>query len=362
MARLEPETIRTIMKSVSGTLAPAVAQQLLDAPEAYCAVLNHDETACLVARILRKGDAYGRDDCLEWEEEEPGIEFYDGRYPHTPCGQFISRYYLSTLLGDGKNFPRGLCLDGGVPAWVLDGPEVLAVLEWARQAVFGFKPVPSAAVAAYALNRLEAVFPDGTRRLVGYEARGEEGEAVRVRPHGIEAALSFVTENNRRSAQGEAPDMAAGGIRRFSLAPYPSALVFTLLDTAALEKNRELLSPSVPAAIRRLALDFCATYGITGVSDPMYISNVVAHEVGLGDGQGHFEEGVETLRLDEAVTLLIAGRLLGAYGTMIDNSGRYSSLGAPETIRTLEEQLSTALTGDAGLARDQGYEDEGAQP
>jgi|GEM_PF-3055888 len=67
-------------------------------------------------RLIQKGDRYGRDDCLAWEEDEPGIEFYlvhdnyderiDGR------GWFVSRYYLQTLV-DGNTAQTGLCLDGG---------------------------------------------------------------------------------------------------------------------------------------------------------------------------------------------------------------------------------------------------------
>lgn len=71
-------------------------------------------------RIVNKGDRYGRADCLTHDDDRPMVEFYDHRYTHgdwADRGQFVSRYYVGTLLGtDGfyKGVPTGgLCLDGG---------------------------------------------------------------------------------------------------------------------------------------------------------------------------------------------------------------------------------------------------------
>ena len=64
-------------------------------------------------RIVNKGDRYGRADCLTHDDDRPMVEFYDRRYQHGDWpdrGQFVSRYYVSTLL-EVEN--RGLCLDGG---------------------------------------------------------------------------------------------------------------------------------------------------------------------------------------------------------------------------------------------------------
>jgi hypothetical protein len=64
-------------------------------------------------RLVNKGDRYGRADCLTHDDDRPMVEFYDHRYTHGDWpdrGQFVSRYYVSTLL-EGEN--RGLCLDGG---------------------------------------------------------------------------------------------------------------------------------------------------------------------------------------------------------------------------------------------------------
>lgn len=53
-------------------------------------------------RLLEKGEAYGLNDCLTHDGDEPLIEFYDGRYCnedfHIERGQFVARYYLETIL------------------------------------------------------------------------------------------------------------------------------------------------------------------------------------------------------------------------------------------------------------------------
>ena len=67
-------------------------------------------------RIVRAGDRYGRDFCLTHDKEDkPLVEFYDGRHPHTEYGQFVSRYYVATILGTDRygSGEGGLCLDGG---------------------------------------------------------------------------------------------------------------------------------------------------------------------------------------------------------------------------------------------------------
>ena len=72
-------------------------------------------------RIVNKGDRYGRADCLTHDEDRPMVEFYDRRYTSEawPRGQFVSRYYVGTLLGHegfyGGEPVGGLCLDGGNP-------------------------------------------------------------------------------------------------------------------------------------------------------------------------------------------------------------------------------------------------------
>jgi hypothetical protein len=62
-------------------------------------------------------------------EDKALIEFYDSRYPHTPDGQFITRYYLETLQNNNRN--AGLILDGGVDDWRIDARTQNMVLDWA---------------------------------------------------------------------------------------------------------------------------------------------------------------------------------------------------------------------------------------
>lgn len=74
-------------------------------------------------RVVRRGDGYGllREDGtypLINESDDPLIEFYDRRYPHTPYGQFISRYYARTLAHSNGG---SLWLDMGIEDWLIDG-------------------------------------------------------------------------------------------------------------------------------------------------------------------------------------------------------------------------------------------------
>jgi hypothetical protein len=86
-------------------------------------------------RILRKGDKYGRNNVLTHDEDAPLVEFYDIRYPHTEYGQFVSRYYVSTILGTDKwgRGEGGLCLDGGVPSWTVSAQDMDTVRAYLRQ-------------------------------------------------------------------------------------------------------------------------------------------------------------------------------------------------------------------------------------
>lgn len=81
-------------------------------------------------RIVFTGEGYGVNDCIVNEEREPLVEFYDDRYHSKRAnhnrGQFVSRYYASTLL-EGKN--RGLCLDGGVREWTVSAEDMEIVRE-----------------------------------------------------------------------------------------------------------------------------------------------------------------------------------------------------------------------------------------
>ena len=64
-------------------------------------------------------------------------EFYDGRYDHTPDGQFISSYNVSTLvkypLLTSREAPsNGLDLFGDQSDWKVDAPTMQMVMDWLR--------------------------------------------------------------------------------------------------------------------------------------------------------------------------------------------------------------------------------------
>ena len=89
-------------------------------------------------KLVLPGDEYGRDDCLTNERDEPLVEFYDDKYRKDgkfgPLGQFISRYRMSTLIGDQWG-PRNsaLMLWGSEPSWTLDKEGVAKVLAWLEE-------------------------------------------------------------------------------------------------------------------------------------------------------------------------------------------------------------------------------------
>ena len=88
-------------------------------------------------RIVKTGDQYGLNMCLV-NNKPPMVEFYDGRYPHVhaPYGQFVSRYYISTILSQdsrGGEYSNGLCLDGGVPAWHVSAEDMAQVVTFLKE-------------------------------------------------------------------------------------------------------------------------------------------------------------------------------------------------------------------------------------
>ena len=75
-------------------------------------------------RIVKTGDKYGRDLCLT-NEGDTLVEFYDAEYDFTQWGQFVSRYYMSTLVeGRNRSEESGLNLDGGIEKWSLTGDQM----------------------------------------------------------------------------------------------------------------------------------------------------------------------------------------------------------------------------------------------
>ncbi len=85
------------------------------------------------AKIIRKGDQYGKDNCLTHDGDKPLVEFWDLTYQNNkfgPDGQFVSRYYVETIL----EVVNGLCLQGDVPEWNIDAEPMTQVVKWVREA------------------------------------------------------------------------------------------------------------------------------------------------------------------------------------------------------------------------------------
>jgi hypothetical protein len=61
------------------------------------------------------------------------VRFYDTGFPVEQYGQYVSGYYVSTLLDDYHALcERGLCLDGRVSTWSIDPASMRSVLDWLK--------------------------------------------------------------------------------------------------------------------------------------------------------------------------------------------------------------------------------------
>jgi hypothetical protein len=70
---------------------------------------------------------------LPQEDSKPAVEFYDARYEHTALGQFVSRYYVETLIE--RQAGVELRLDMKIPEWTISGATMDRVVQWMREAV-----------------------------------------------------------------------------------------------------------------------------------------------------------------------------------------------------------------------------------
>lgn len=100
-------------------------------------ILNiiNDQDREFNVKIIVKGDAYGRENCLTHAEDRPLVEFYDATYSAANGddrfddeGQFVSRYYLHTLLERQRGY--GLDLMGYEPNWKIDARTMQIVIDW----------------------------------------------------------------------------------------------------------------------------------------------------------------------------------------------------------------------------------------
>lgn len=97
-----------------------------------------DKSIPFNVRLVEKGDKYGVADCLTHTMDEPIVEFYDARYPHTHdeqgnLGQFISRYNWSII----DCCKGGINLHGDEPDWSINEE----TLQYAKSQ-FGYVTLP----------------------------------------------------------------------------------------------------------------------------------------------------------------------------------------------------------------------------
>lgn len=85
-------------------------------------------------RIVSRGDKYGLNFALTHNEDMPLVEFYDSRYMHTEYGQFVSRYYLDTIINHDEGL--GLSLDAGVTAWTVPAEAMSELIKTLKNIAF----------------------------------------------------------------------------------------------------------------------------------------------------------------------------------------------------------------------------------
>ncbi len=59
------------------------------------------------------------------------VEFYDFKYKHIECDQFVSSYHKDTLLARDKNV--GLNLNCGVPSWKISAKAMNKITNWLKE-------------------------------------------------------------------------------------------------------------------------------------------------------------------------------------------------------------------------------------
>lgn len=101
-------------------------------------IVRNSQGREFLVRVVSKGDRHGLDDCLVHDKDDQLVEFYDQTYVNKngfgPRGQFVAAYCASTL-ANRRHPGAGLCLDGGVPEWNIDGPAFAPVTEMIRSLV-----------------------------------------------------------------------------------------------------------------------------------------------------------------------------------------------------------------------------------
>lgn len=110
----------------------------------FTASFTNDAGRTFNVRVLFNGDAYGLNDCLTWDKEKPGVEFWDASFGNNELGHFTgARYFADTICfkdawtpekgfhNTGELQQGGLCLDcGNREVWSIDAKTMRDIRLW----------------------------------------------------------------------------------------------------------------------------------------------------------------------------------------------------------------------------------------
>lgn len=163
----ENQFIHDLYNSPELCAAPRYVEQSFGCPseeyEKEEGTLPHDfTTGKWRVHLIYPGERYGLDGCLTYElnaysgapaaahrASYPLVEFYDTSQDAArfPGGQFVSRYYMTDLLEDDsiavsldtmlKNGDQ-FSLDGGIPAWTVEGDDLAKVNDFLKKSCMEF--------------------------------------------------------------------------------------------------------------------------------------------------------------------------------------------------------------------------------
>lgn len=109
---------------------------------------------------------------------------------------------------------------------------------------------------------------------------------------------------------------------------------------------------NIPDNIRSASEAICRQFTISGTSDPMYVANIIALELRLGDGQGKFssQHGAEAPGFNDGDVKGLAGRLRSSYSKNINGAGTAEIVGIISQhipLPSFEDKLAKILAGGA---------------
>lgn len=90
----------------------------------------------------------------------------------------------------------------------------------------------------------------------------------------------------------------------------------------------------IPEDLRRISERICRSYGICGSCDPMYIANIMAFELGLGDGQSNFFDVQQEIKVGHVTRMSTGAKV---YATSADSDTFYDAKSAQARVDRMTE-------------------------